>query len=98
MKLYNSLSKSIEELSFIDSKKVRLYVCGITPYDTTHLGHAFVYMQFDILVRLLRYKGFKVNYTQNVTDIDDDLLKKASETGKNWKELGDFGLKDMVTI
>lgn len=67
-----------------------MYVCGITPYDTTHLGHAFTYVSFDALFRYLQYKGFNVVYTQNVTDIDDDILKRAKETGKNWKELGEF--------
>src|SRR5664279_4277580 len=67
-----------------------MYVCGITPYDTTHLGHAFTYTAFDILKRYLTHKGYKVTYTQNVTDIDDDILRKAKEAGKDWKELGQF--------
>src|SRR5579872_6635272 len=70
-----------------------MYVCGITPYDTTHLGDAFTYVSFDVLYRLLRFKGYNVNYTQNVTDIDDDILKRASEVGKDWKELGEFWTK-----
>jgi len=67
-----------------------MYVCGITPYDTTHLGHAFTYTVFDVLYRFLTYQNYEVNYTQNVTDIDDDILKKAKEVGKDWKELGQF--------
>lgn len=90
MKLYNSLSKSKKEFKPLENKQVLIYVCGITPYDTTHLGHGFLYVQFDVLVRYLRLKGYKVNYTQNVTDIDDDILKQAKKTGQNWKELGDF--------
>lgn len=65
-----------------------MYVCGITPYDTTHLGHAFLYNFFDIVVRYLEYKKYEVDYTQNVTDIDDDLLKKAKKEGVDWQELG----------
>ncbi len=90
MKLYNTFSRKKEEFSPIESKTVKIYVCGITPYDTTHLGHAFTYVFFDALIRYLKYKGYKVNYTQNVTDIDDDILKKAKEENINWVELGNF--------
>ena len=65
-----------------------LYVCGITPYDTTHLGHAFTYTAADILVRYLEFRGHSVRYVQNVTDIDDDILKKAKEGGDDWRRLG----------
>ena len=67
---------------------VTLYVCGITPYDTTHLGHAFTYTVFDVLVRVLEHQGHRVRYVQNVTDIDDDILRKAGETGEDWQALG----------
>jgi L-cysteine:1D-myo-inositol 2-amino-2-deoxy-alpha-D-glucopyranoside ligase len=63
-------------------------VCGVTPYDTTHLGHAFTYVSFDTLIRYLEYSGYKVKYVQNVTDIDDDVLRKAGELGVAWDELG----------
>lgn len=93
MKLYNSKSRRKEFFTPLSKKSVKMYVCGITPYDTTHLGHAFTYVFFDILRRYLEYKGYKVVYTQNVTDIDDDILKRAKEEKKNWKELGDFWTK-----
>ncbi|MBO0596318.1 cysteine--1-D-myo-inosityl 2-amino-2-deoxy-alpha-D-glucopyranoside ligase [Nesterenkonia sp. E16_7] len=64
-----------------------LYVCGITPYDATHLGHANTYVQFDLLVRYWRAAGLRVNYVQNVTDIDDPLLERATATGVDWFEL-----------
>ncbi len=67
-----------------------MYVCGITPYDTTHLGHAFTYLSFDVLNRYLAATGNEVKYVQNVTDIDDDLLKKARETSRDWIELGTY--------
>lgn len=105
MKLYNSLSKKIESFKPIESNKVRMYVCGITPYDTTHLGHAFTYIWFDVLVRYIRFKGYRVTYTQNVTDINDrdnDILKKAKEQNVSWQKLGDFWTKkfllDMKTL
>ncbi len=87
MKLFNTLTQSIEDFVPIDTT-VRLYVCGITPYDTTHLGHAFTYMTFDTLIRYLEYTGYKVKYVQNVTDIDDDVLRKAHKLGIAWDELG----------
>lgn len=68
---------------------IRVYVCGITPYDTTHLGHAFTYLHFDALVRALRWIGREVIYVQNVTDVDDSLLKRAREWNVDWKALGD---------
>lgn len=65
----------------------RMYVCGITPYDATHLGHAATYVAFDLIVRLWRDRGIDVNYTQNVTDIDDPLLERARVDGVDWHEL-----------
>lgn len=87
MRLFNTQSQSIEEFTAPDGK-VGLYVCGVTPYDTTHIGHAFTFLTFDVLVRYLRYKGLDVTYVQNVTDIDDDILRKAKEVGLDWQELG----------
>src|SRR5258707_6311761 len=87
MKLFNTLTQSLEEFVPVDDT-VRIYVCGITPYDTTHLGHAFTYVSFDTLMRYLEYTGCKVKYVQNVTDIDDDILRKAREVGIPWDELG----------
>ncbi|MDP9100598.1 MAG: cysteine--1-D-myo-inosityl 2-amino-2-deoxy-alpha-D-glucopyranoside ligase [Actinomycetota bacterium] len=62
----------------------RLYVCGITPYDATHLGHAATYLTFDILVRFWLDQGLRVEYVQNVTDIDDPLLERAARDGQDW--------------
>ncbi len=102
MELYNSLTRKKELFTPINDKKVSLYVCGITPYDTTHLGHAFTYMIFDVLVRFLRYKKYEVTYVQNVTDIDDDILKRAKRDGKDWRELGKYWtdkfLHDLKTL
>ncbi|MGO8949479.1 MAG: cysteine--tRNA ligase [Ktedonobacterales bacterium] len=90
MRLFNTLSQHIEPLDIVDfpARPVSLYVCGITPYDTTHLGHASINVIYDCLVRYLRWRGFSVRYVQNVTDIDDDILRKARETGTTWDELG----------
>jgi L-cysteine:1D-myo-inositol 2-amino-2-deoxy-alpha-D-glucopyranoside ligase len=65
----------------------RMYVCGITPYDATHVGHANTYVVFDLLHRLWRDRGLNVNYVQNVTDVDDPLLERAAAVGVDWQEL-----------
>ena len=68
--------------------RVALYVCGITPYDAAHAGHAFTYVAFDTLARFLRARGHEVAYCQNVTDVDDDVLRRAARDGEDYLELG----------
>jgi L-cysteine:1D-myo-inositol 2-amino-2-deoxy-alpha-D-glucopyranoside ligase len=68
-------------------ERITLYVCGITPYDATHLGHAATYLLFDELQRVARDAGIDVRYVQNVTDIDDPLLERAAQTGEEWTGL-----------
>jgi len=87
MRLFNTLTQRVEPI-YAPGNLVTLYVCGITPYDTTHLGHAFINVVYDTLVRYLRWRGMAVRYVQNVTDIDDDVLRKARELGMAWDELG----------
>ena len=87
MRLFNTQSGEVEEFTARDGA-VGIYVCGITPYDTTHMGHAFTFLTFDILVRYLRHLDLAVTYVQNVTDIDDDILRKSKELGITWDELG----------
>src|SRR2546428_2284696 len=86
-RIYNSLNQSIEPLAFQGT--IGVYVCGITPYDAMHLGHAFTYTFFDVLIRYLRFLGYPVTYVQNVTDVDDSILARAAETNQNWRDLGD---------
>ena len=76
---------------------VGLYVCGVTPYDTGHLGHAFTYVSFDVLHRYLEYLGHDVTYVQNLTDVDDDMLRKARETGEDYLELGNRHVTTFLT-
>jgi L-cysteine:1D-myo-inositol 2-amino-2-deoxy-alpha-D-glucopyranoside ligase len=87
MQLYNALSQEVEPFEPI-GEAVTVYVCGITPYDTTHIGHCFTYVSFDNLIRYLESIGYPVKYTQNVTDIDDDILRKAKEVGDDWLTVG----------
>ncbi len=88
MRLYNTLTRAKEEFSSPDGT-VRMYVCGITPYDTTHLGHARTYVVFDVLNRLLRHHGYRVRYIQNITDIDESILARARQLGRDYLELGE---------
>jgi len=80
----------------------RMYVCGITPYDATHLGHAATYLTFDLINRYLRMLGSEVQYVQNITDIDDPLLERANRDGVDWRELAhqqiDLFRSDMVNL
>ena len=87
MQLFNTRTGRVERFTARDGA-VGIYVCGVTPYDTTHVGHAFTFLTFDILVRYLRGQDLDVTYVQNVTDIDDDILRKAKELGLGWQELG----------
>ena len=101
MKLYNSLTRKVEPFQPL-ADEVTVYTCGITPYDTTHLGHAFTYTSADVLIRYLEYQGWRVRYVQNVTDIDDDILRKAKELGEDWRSLGNrwtaFFIRDMQAL
>ncbi len=87
MRLHNPISQQVEPFVPL-GEVVTLYTCGITPYDTTHLGHAFTYNISDILLRYLEYQGHAVRYVQNVTDIDDDIIRKSNEMGEDWIALG----------
>ena len=87
LKIYSTLSRKKEIFKSIKKNEVNLFVCGPTVYDYAHLGHAKTYTQFDIIVKYLRHKGYKVFYLQNITDIDDKIIKKANEEKTDWKEI-----------
>jgi L-cysteine:1D-myo-inositol 2-amino-2-deoxy-alpha-D-glucopyranoside ligase len=86
-RLHDTATNSVVEAK--PSDVARLYVCGITPYDATHLGHAATYLAFDTLQRVWRDGGYRVHYAQNVTDVDDPLLERATATGVDWRELAE---------
>ncbi len=85
LSLFNSASGIVEQLP--DQNIFRMYVCGITPYDATHLGHAATYLTFDLINRYLRASGKEVLFVENITDIDDPLLERAHRDGVDWKDL-----------
>ena len=82
LRLYNTLTQRLEAFEPREPGKVGMYVCGITPYDKAHAGHARVYVVFDVLARHLRARGFEVTYTRNVTDVDDKILARSKELGE----------------
>lgn len=86
MRIYDTFSQKPAVLNL--KQQISIYVCGITPYDTTHIGHAFTFTIYDSLVRYLRFLGARVTYVQNVTDIDDDILIRARSLNKAWQKLG----------
>ena len=79
LKIYNSLTKKKEEFKPLEDKKVKMYACGVTVYDDFHLGHAASALAFDVINRYLEYKGYKVKYVVNFTDVDDKMIKRARE-------------------
>ena len=100
LRLFDTQSRSVRP---VDAGPVaRLYVCGITPYDATHLGHAATYVTFDLVGRVLRDSGHRVEYVQNVTDVDDPLLERAARDGRDWRELAtaeiDLFREDMTAL
>ena len=86
MKIFNTLSGQKEEFLPQDNE-VKMYVCGVTVYDVCHFGHALCYVSFDVIRRYLEYKGYKVKYVQNFTDIDDKIINRSNERGIPWKDL-----------
>lgn len=89
MQVYDTRSERLEPLTPRGDAPLGIYVCGITPYDTTHVGHAMVFLTFDIFIRYVHALGLTTTYVQNVTDIDDDILRKAGELGIKWNELAE---------
>jgi len=87
LRLYDTASGHVRPTE--PGATARLYVCGITPYDATHLGHAATYLAFDLVQRMWLDAGHDVHYVQNVTDIDDPLLERAAATGADWTELAE---------
>jgi cysteinyl-tRNA synthetase len=83
MRIFNSLSKSLERFKPLEDGRVVMYVCGLTPYDSAHIGHARTYVSFDVLKRFLIKKGYSVFHIQNITDVEDKIIKRCMETGQD---------------
>jgi L-cysteine:1D-myo-inositol 2-amino-2-deoxy-alpha-D-glucopyranoside ligase len=93
MRVYDTLAKRKVRLPLSKDEQgrpqLKLYVCGVTPYESGHLGHAFTFCAFDVLIRHLEGRGVKVHYVQNVTDVDDPLFERARRDSVDWKELAE---------
>ena len=81
LRIYNTLSRALEPFTPMEPGHVRMYVCGMTVYDLSHLGHARSMIAFDLVQRWLRASGYQVTYVRNVTDIEDKIIKRAVENG-----------------
>jgi len=89
IRIYSSLSRALENLTPLTPGQVRMYVCGMTVYDLCHLGHARSMVAFDVVQRWLRHSGLQVTYVRNVTDIDDKIIRRATENGESIRVLTD---------
>ncbi|HCI85476.1 MAG TPA: cysteine--tRNA ligase, partial [Dehalococcoidia bacterium] len=86
MQLYNSLTRKKEDFTPMGDE-VKMYVCGVTVYDESHLGHALSSIVFDVLDRYLEYRGYKVRKVQNFTDVDDKIINRANADGVSWEQI-----------
>lgn len=93
LNLYNTRTHSIEEFKSIKKNEIGMYVCGPTVYGPGHIGHARTYTAFDIIRKYLEFKGYKVNYVVNITDVHDDMIKEAKKQGITIFELADKNIK-----
>jgi len=100
LRLYDTADRQVRPVSA--GRNATMYVCGITPYDATHLGHAATYLAFDLVYRLWLDGGHDVHYVQNITDVDDPLFERAARDGLDWRELGtretDLFREDMAAL
>jgi cysteinyl-tRNA synthetase len=89
LRIYNTLTGDKEPFAPLHPPKVGIYVCGVTVYDLSHVGHARVYVAFDVIVRVLRARGYAVTYLRNYTDVDDKIIRRAAEVGESAQALSE---------
>jgi cysteinyl-tRNA synthetase len=97
LRIYNTLSRALEDFSPIEPGRVRMYVCGITVYDFCHIGHARANIAFDVIQRWLKASGFQVTFVRNITDIEDKIIRRAVENGETVRVLTDRMIAEMYT-
>jgi len=102
IKVYNTLTRKKEDFQPIKGKEIKMFVCGPTVYDNSHLGHAKTYVQFDVIARYFRFKGYKLSYLQNITNIDDKIINRSNNEKTDWKKIAvkyekEF-IEDMKTL
>lgn len=89
IKIYNSLTKKKQEFIPVEKNHVKFYACGVTVYDDCHIGHGRSLYIFDVIYRYLEFRGYKVKFVRNITDIDDKIINKSRQLGISWKEVAD---------
>ena len=95
LRIYNTLTRALEEFSPLEPGHVRMYVCGITVYDLCHVGHARAYVAFDIVRGWLQASGLRVTFVRNITDIDDKIIRRSVENGETVRSLTDRMIAEM---
>jgi len=93
LQVYNTLTRKKEPFIPLEEGKVKMYVCGVTTYDYCHIGHARMFVAFDVISRYLRHRGFDVTYVRNITDIDDKILNRAKANGELYSDLTERFIK-----
>ena len=88
--VFNTLTRSKETFVPMHDNEIKMFVCGQTVYDDAHMGHAKTYINFDVIVRWLRFLGYNVNYIQNITDVDDKIIARANERDMSSTELARY--------
>ncbi len=96
IKIYNTLTRRLEELVPLEPGIIRMYVCGPTVYDYNHIGHGKTYVVYDAFKRYLSLRGYHVVHVMNITDIDDKIIKRASKEGRDWREISEYYTRDYL--
>jgi cysteinyl-tRNA synthetase len=94
LRVYNTRTRGKELFSPLEAGKVGMYVCGVTVYDMSHIGHARCYVAFDVIYRFLQHAGYSVKYVRNFTDVDDKIIKRANELGVGHRELAEQNIAE----
>ena len=89
LRIFNTLARELQVFEPLTPGEVRMYVCGMTVYDLCHIGHARSMVAFDVVQRWLRHAGYQVTYVRNITDIDDKIIRRATENGESIRSLTD---------
>jgi cysteinyl-tRNA synthetase len=95
LRIYNTLSRALEDFSPLEAGHVRMYVCGITVYDLCHVGHARANVAFDVVQRWLKASGYRVTFVRNITDIEDKIIRRSVENGETVRSLTDRMIAEM---
>ncbi|MGV3571820.1 MAG: cysteine--tRNA ligase [Ramlibacter sp.] len=95
LRIYNTLSRALEDFSPLEPGHVRMYVCGVTVYDLCHVGHARAYVAFDVVQRWLKASGLRVTFVRNITDIEDKIIRRSIENGETVRSLTDRMIAEM---